>query len=172
MSIIRALLWQRIMRLAALCRPERWSLWSLCSSHEPWTERKCRHIAEIVQVLLWSFYMSMCLKLSLCELNALERMFWTPLQTCMQSYLLLLLYKNYKNVKKTYFFPFDNLLFSFSSLQPENLLLASKCKNAAVKLADFGLAIEVQGDQQAWFGRFTTCRVTFMCMLQGLMTRY
>ncbi|KAF0034267.1 hypothetical protein F2P81_014333 [Scophthalmus maximus] len=35
---------------------------------------------------------------------------------------------------------------------PENLLLASKCKNAAVKLADFGLAIEVQGDQQAWFG--------------------
>ncbi|XP_023198828.1 calcium/calmodulin-dependent protein kinase type II subunit beta isoform X19 [Xiphophorus maculatus] len=37
-------------------------------------------------------------------------------------------------------------------LKPENLLLASKCKNAAVKLADFGLAIEVQGDQQAWFG--------------------
>ncbi|NWR97897.1 KCC2B kinase, partial [Motacilla alba] len=35
---------------------------------------------------------------------------------------------------------------------PENLLLASKCKGAAVKLADFGLAIEVQGDQQAWFG--------------------
>ena len=38
------------------------------------------------------------------------------------------------------------------SPQPENLLLASKCKGAAVKLADFGLAIEVQGDQQAWFG--------------------
>ena len=36
--------------------------------------------------------------------------------------------------------------------QPENLLLASKQKGAAVKLADFGLAIEVQGDQQAWFG--------------------
>uniref|UniRef100_A0AAR2K7G8 calcium/calmodulin-dependent protein kinase n=1 Tax=Pygocentrus nattereri TaxID=42514 RepID=A0AAR2K7G8_PYGNA len=35
---------------------------------------------------------------------------------------------------------------------PENLLLASKMKGAAVKLADFGLAIEVQGDQQAWFG--------------------
>uniref|UniRef100_A0A3B5Q0G3 calcium/calmodulin-dependent protein kinase n=1 Tax=Xiphophorus maculatus TaxID=8083 RepID=A0A3B5Q0G3_XIPMA len=35
---------------------------------------------------------------------------------------------------------------------PENLLLASKLKGAAVKLADFGLAIEVQGDQQAWFG--------------------
>ncbi|XP_056616555.1 calcium/calmodulin-dependent protein kinase type II subunit gamma isoform X29 [Triplophysa dalaica] len=37
-------------------------------------------------------------------------------------------------------------------LKPENLLLASKMKGAAVKLADFGLAIEVQGDQQAWFG--------------------
>uniref|UniRef100_A0A3Q4AXI2 calcium/calmodulin-dependent protein kinase n=1 Tax=Mola mola TaxID=94237 RepID=A0A3Q4AXI2_MOLML len=36
-------------------------------------------------------------------------------------------------------------------LKPENLLLASKLKGAAVKLADFGLAIEVQGDQQAWF---------------------
>ncbi|NXU65865.1 KCC2D kinase, partial [Horornis vulcanius] len=35
---------------------------------------------------------------------------------------------------------------------PENLLLASKSKGAAVKLADFGLAIEVQGEQQAWFG--------------------
>lgn len=40
----------------------------------------------------------------------------------------------------------------FSLLQPENLLLASKQKGAAVKLADFGLAIEVQGEQQAWFG--------------------
>lgn len=30
--------------------------------------------------------------------------------------------------------------------------MASKVKGAAVKLADFGLAIEVQGDQQAWFG--------------------
>lgn len=39
-----------------------------------------------------------------------------------------------------------------SPLQPENLLLASKLKGAAVKLADFGLAIEVEGDQQAWFG--------------------
>lgn len=38
--------------------------------------------------------------------------------------------------------------------QPENLLLASKAKGAAVKLADFGLAIEVQGDQQAWFGMY------------------
>ncbi|XP_031358378.1 calcium/calmodulin-dependent protein kinase type II alpha chain isoform X3 [Photinus pyralis] len=37
-------------------------------------------------------------------------------------------------------------------LKPENLLLASKAKGAAVKLADFGLAIEVQGEQQAWFG--------------------
>lgn len=38
-------------------------------------------------------------------------------------------------------------------VQPENLLLASKSKGAAVKLADFGLAIEVEGDQQAWFGK-------------------
>ncbi|XP_056290856.1 calcium/calmodulin-dependent protein kinase type II subunit gamma isoform X6 [Pseudoliparis swirei] len=37
-------------------------------------------------------------------------------------------------------------------LKPENLLLASKMKGAAVKLADFGLAIEVQVEQQAWFG--------------------
>ncbi|KAM9717882.1 calcium/calmodulin-dependent protein kinase type II delta 1 chain isoform 16-T16 [Menidia menidia] len=37
-------------------------------------------------------------------------------------------------------------------LKVKNLLLASKLKGAAVKLADFGLAIEVQGDQQAWFG--------------------
>ena len=40
-------------------------------------------------------------------------------------------------------------------LKPENLLLASKQKGAAVKLADFGLAIEVQGEQQAWFGKGT-----------------
>ncbi|KYM77252.1 Calcium/calmodulin-dependent protein kinase type II alpha chain [Atta colombica] len=38
-------------------------------------------------------------------------------------------------------------------LKPENLLLASKAKGAAVKLADFGLAIEVQGEAQAWYGR-------------------
>ncbi|XP_046141036.1 calcium/calmodulin-dependent protein kinase type II alpha chain isoform X10 [Osmia bicornis bicornis] len=37
-------------------------------------------------------------------------------------------------------------------LKPENLLLASKAKGAVVKLADFGLAIEVQGEAQAWFG--------------------
>ncbi|XP_025836399.1 calcium/calmodulin-dependent protein kinase type II subunit delta-like [Agrilus planipennis] len=41
---------------------------------------------------------------------------------------------------------------AFKTPTPENLLLASKAKGAAVKLADFGLAIEVQGDQQAWFG--------------------
>lgn len=37
-------------------------------------------------------------------------------------------------------------------LKPENLLLVSRAKGAAVKLADFGLAIEVQGDNQAWYG--------------------
>lgn len=47
--------------------------------------------------------------------------------------------------------------------QPENLLLASKCKNAAVKLADFGLAIEVQGDQQAWFGMLHTLHTHLQC---------
>jgi len=48
----------------------------------------------------------------------------------------------------------ENLILSEKpkTIQPENLLLASKSKGAAVKLADFGLAIEVQGDQQAWFG--------------------
>lgn len=43
-------------------------------------------------------------------------------------------------------------MFPLLHSKPENLLLASKLKGAAVKLADFGLAIEVQGDQQAWFG--------------------
>uniref|UniRef100_A0A2K6M2K6 Protein kinase domain-containing protein n=1 Tax=Rhinopithecus bieti TaxID=61621 RepID=A0A2K6M2K6_RHIBE len=36
--------------------------------------------------------------------------------------------------------------------RPPETLKGDKCKGAAVKLADFGLAIEVQGDQQAWFG--------------------
>ncbi|KAL3076268.1 hypothetical protein niasHS_013539 [Heterodera schachtii] len=37
-------------------------------------------------------------------------------------------------------------------LKPENLLLASRAKGAAVKLADFGLAIEVQGNSESWYG--------------------
>ncbi|KAI6175272.1 Calcium/calmodulin-dependent protein kinase [Aphelenchoides bicaudatus] len=37
-------------------------------------------------------------------------------------------------------------------LKPENLLLASRAKGAAVKLADFGLAIELQNDAEAWYG--------------------
>ena len=45
--------------------------------------------------------------------------------------------------------------------QPENLLLASKTKGAAVKLADFGLAIEVQKDQESWFGELMI--VAFLC---------
>ena len=37
--------------------------------------------------------------------------------------------------------------------QPENLLLASRAKDSAVKLADFGLAIEMQeGEEAAWHG--------------------
>ena len=34
-------------------------------------------------------------------------------------------------------------------------------KGAAVKLADFGLAIEVQGDQQAWFGKSISKHATY-----------
>lgn len=52
--------------------------------------------------------------------------------------------------------------------KPENLLLASKLKGAAVKLADFGLAIEVQGDQQAWFGEYTQLlQLGFLLMFSG-----
>jgi hypothetical protein len=39
-------------------------------------------------------------------------------------------------------------------LQPENMLLASKAKGATIKLADFGLAVEVDGDKEKWFGKF------------------
>ncbi len=42
-------------------------------------------------------------------------------------------------------------------LQPENLLLASKEKGAVVKLADFGLAVEVATDEPKWFGQFSPC---------------
>ena len=38
-------------------------------------------------------------------------------------------------------------------LKPENLLLASREKGADVKLADFGLALELESaNQMAWFG--------------------
>jgi len=49
-----------------------------------------------------------------------------------------------------------SMFVPLSLLQPENLLLASKAKGAAVKLADFGLAIEVQGEAQAWYGKLTS----------------
>ncbi len=39
-------------------------------------------------------------------------------------------------------------------LQPENLLLASKSKDAAVKLADFGLAVEMESSAPQWYGKF------------------
>ncbi|XP_052359369.1 calcium/calmodulin-dependent protein kinase type II delta 2 chain-like [Oncorhynchus keta] len=54
-------------------------------------------------------------------------------------------------IKPTIFITIIITIF-ITTERPENLLLASKLKGAAVKLADFGLAIEVQGDQQAWFG--------------------
>ncbi|XP_065565645.1 calcium/calmodulin-dependent protein kinase type II alpha chain-like [Artemia franciscana] len=37
-------------------------------------------------------------------------------------------------------------------IKPDNLLLGSKAPGAAVKLADFGLAIEVQDQTRAWYG--------------------
>ena len=37
-------------------------------------------------------------------------------------------------------------------LKPENLLLASKSKNALIKLADFGIAVQLKGANKAWFG--------------------
>uniref|UniRef100_A0A8C0GLF5 calcium/calmodulin-dependent protein kinase n=1 Tax=Chelonoidis abingdonii TaxID=106734 RepID=A0A8C0GLF5_CHEAB len=58
----------------------------------------------------------------------------------------------YSEINVDFSFSHPSLLSLLSFPQPENLLLASKCKSAAVKLADFGLAIEVQGEQQAWFG--------------------
>ena len=35
-----------------------------------------------------------------------------------------------------------------SDLKPENLLLASKLKGAAIKLADFGLAVEITNENE------------------------
>ena len=58
--------------------------------------------------------------------------------------------------------PPHTVILILSYLQPENLLLASKAKGAAVKLADFGLAIEVQGDQQAWFGRISESGISLI----------
>ncbi len=37
-----------------------------------------------------------------------------------------------------------------------------QAEGAAVKLADFGLAIEVQGEQQAWFGELNTLSLSFL----------
>ena len=37
-------------------------------------------------------------------------------------------------------------------IKPENILLSGKEKGATVKLADFGLAVEVEGEERAWHG--------------------
>ena len=42
--------------------------------------------------------------------------------------------------------------FFVNRSQPENLLLSSKNPGAAVKLADFGLAIEVARGEKGWYG--------------------
>lgn len=66
--------------------------------------------------------------------------------------LLTITIQTERLITLTIFEDYDFITFFFFLFQPENLLLASKAKGAAVKLADFGLAIEVQGEQQAWFG--------------------
>lgn len=73
---------------------------------------------------------------------------------------------NLKSIWKMYWFSNKNCIiivcfyYSFKQQKPENLLLASKDKGAAVKLADFGLAIEVQGEQQAWYGMYIAVNLT------------
>lgn len=42
--------------------------------------------------------------------------------------------------------------FLIVDLKPENLLLESKSSGASIKLADFGLAVEINGDRNEWFG--------------------
>ncbi len=37
-------------------------------------------------------------------------------------------------------------------LKPENILLASKLRGADIKIADFGLSVEVYGDERSRFG--------------------
>ena len=68
--------------------------------------------------------------------------------------------------------PVSPLTSGLFSLQPENLLLASKAKGAAVKLADFGLAIEVQGDQQAWFGKIILSPPRPLASIHRLLDRF
>lgn len=41
-------------------------------------------------------------------------------------------------------------------LKPDNILLVSKKPGAAIKIADFGLAIEVRGDKHSWEGQAGT----------------
>ena len=44
--------------------------------------------------------------------------------------------------------------FIHPPMQPENLLLASKAKDASVKLADFGLAVELEHPSEpSWYGK-------------------
>ena len=45
-------------------------------------------------------------------------------------------------------------LYIIYHTQPENLLLSSKSKDAVTKLADFGLAVELNDPNQVeWFGK-------------------
>lgn len=120
------------MRLTVLSGPQRWSvqatpnLWRLRQHLTGDVDARCTLLCMCVS----------CFNVSVCVLSARSsslRRLLDVFPVFNVSWLVM-------------------LCLSSASLQPENLLLASKCKNAAVKLADFGLAIEVQGDQQAWFG--------------------
>lgn len=51
-------------------------------------------------------------------------------------------------------------------IKPENILLASKMRGAAIKIADFGLAIEVNGDERRRFG----CAGTTLYMAPEVLT--
>ena len=94
-----------------------------------------------------SFSCDFAATLVLPSLRLIERQSWHIFSSLFHCFSLVL----------SWFYPCITLVTStrLRVFQPENLLLASKAKGAAVKLADFGLAIEVQGDQQAWFGEYT-----------------
>lgn len=122
--------------------PPEWFLWRQNHAHI----RRC----EDCQVSILSPFFSLSMAFShlsshphtICVKCIKNKYFWEgALSTNVCNYLFILI-------------SCPTFCFSIcvSVRQPENLLLASKMKGAAVKLADFGLAIEVQGDQQAWFG--------------------
>ena len=54
--------------------------------------------------------------------------------------------------------------------QPENFLLASKEKGAAIKMADFGLAVKLQeGQEKGWFGELQSSHLPWNQVTNYLM---